>query len=176
MDDDPAADNPNVTEDAWRRLATAFVDEILLLEDEEARDQRVRELARAEPWSVSLALLDSARSSASSDPTRAITLARLAVLAAEEMDPGAHTPTERGGLLALAFCRLADAQRLAGRYPQAEKSFARASSYLSSIARDDLPTRRLYLELLAELRFAQGREVDAHDLLTQAGVLKENPR
>ena len=174
MDDDPAADNPEATEDAWKRLATAFVDAILLL-DEDVRDQRVREIARAEPWSVSLALLDGARSSASSDPTRAITLAQLAVLAAEEMDPEAH-PSERGGLLALAFCRLADAQRLAGRYPQAERSFARAASYLSSIALEDLAMRRLYLELLAELRFAQGREVDAHDLLSQADVLKENPR
>jgi hypothetical protein len=59
MDDDVAADNlEEAIEDDWRLLATAFVDDILLLKDEDAQAQRVREIARAEPGpSLSFSLM-----------------------------------------------------------------------------------------------------------------------
>jgi tetratricopeptide (TPR) repeat protein len=171
MDDDDTANlDPALAE--WHRMACALADDLIRLPTDDAQVRQVR-LARAEPpLSIARALLDVASSCARSDPARATTLARLAIVAAEEMD---HPDLDRrAGLLATAFCRLADALRHAGRYPDAERAFARAASYLSTTAQENLEARALYLVLLAELRFAQDRDEEADDLLCQAEILEEN--
>src|SRR5437764_11515078 len=134
-DDDSTADlDPNAA--LWRRLAEAFVSEILSLPGEDAQVQRVQELARVEPWSVAQALLFQARACARSDSAKATTLARFAVLAAQEADPAVHPLRLRAGLLAAAFSRLGEAFRLARRHDEAEKAFLRTASYLAAIIPD----------------------------------------
>jgi hypothetical protein len=105
MDEDDTANlDPALAE--WHRMACALADDLMGLASEDARAQRVRELARAEPASsVARALLDVSGSCARSDSARATTLARLAVLAAEEMDPAldrVHLDEEAEDLLCQA--------------------------------------------------------------------------
>jgi hypothetical protein len=152
-----------------------FAAAILSLPGEPAQVARVRELARIEPWSVSEALLSSARACARRDPGRATTLAGYAVLAAEEISPALHPESLRDALLASAFCYLAKACRLAGRLAQAEEALRSANFYLVTSASDLLlNVRVLHLSFLADLRANQGLPEEAEDLRHQAGLLEEN--
>jgi hypothetical protein len=147
--------------------------EILSLPGEDAQVQRVQEIARVEPWSVTQALLLQARACARSDSSKATTLARFAVLAAQEADPVLHPLRLRAGLLATAYSRLGEAFRLARRHDKAEKAFLRTASYLATISPDDLEARALYLSLLADLRADQGHHAEANHLRCQADILLE---
>lgn len=171
-DDDTADLNPSRAE--WRRLATEFVDQLLLAPDEETLVSRLREVAQKESFHVARALLAEARSCARSDPLRAATLAEYAILAAEQSDPSPDSTARRASLLALAFCHLAQAFRLVERLDDAEKAFRRAACYLSTVALADLDVRVVYLSLLADLREDQGRPEEAEDLRLQADVLEES--
>jgi tetratricopeptide (TPR) repeat protein len=171
-DDETADLDPGRAE--WRRLAAEFVDRLMASPDEETLLWRLRAVAREEPCNVSRALLAEARSCARTDPHRAVTLARYGVLAAEEIDPALHSSSRTSALLASAFCRLAQAYRLAGRLEDAETAFRRASSYLPTLSLDAFDVSSLYLSLLAELRDDQGRSEEAEELRRQADVLVEN--
>src|SRR6185369_5249472 len=63
--------------------ATDFADELTRLPDDQARQRRVQELARVEPWAVAVSLLGVANRLLRSEPERAAGFAKLAATAAE---------------------------------------------------------------------------------------------
>jgi tetratricopeptide (TPR) repeat protein len=160
---------------AWlsdrRQRAARFVEQVSSLPDEEARSERVRLLARTEPWAVTTALLEIGREQTRTDPERAAELARWAELAAEQMDPELSPPGQRAGLLAQAECLLGDAYRRAGSYPQAEDAYARAAAHLAITTAADLHAS--YCLLVSRLRRDQGRMDEAVALLHRATTLYE---
>jgi hypothetical protein len=173
-DDDTAELGPGRAEES--RIAAEFVRDLLSSPDEETLLSRLREIARVGTWEAAQAFLVEARSYARLDPQRASTLARYAILAAEEIAPALHPATLRASLLASAYCRLAEIHRLAGCLEEAESAFRSSASYLAvaGIAGEDLEVRVLYLSLLARLRADQGSLEEAEDLRLQADVLREH--
>ena len=173
MNDETTVDSaPNPAEP--HRLAIEFAAELLELPSEESRLRRLRELILTRPASTVCYLLDAARSSLRFDALRSAILAIYAIVAAQEIDPDLLPAGVRESLLVAAFSQLADAHRRLGDFALAERTFARAAAYLARMDSDDLEARVLYLGLLAELRFDQGRNEEAQDLAAQAEILAEN--
>lgn len=78
-----------------RMRAVGLAEELLKIPDTEAKRRRAQELARVEPWSVTVSLLEAAKLLLQTDPNRAAEVAKLAVVAAEEMNPQDHPPALR---------------------------------------------------------------------------------
>jgi len=135
------------TKASWlfeRRIrAVAFAEELLKITGPEARRRRTLELARVEPWSVTVSLLDAATLLLETDPHRAGELAKLAAAAAEEMSPEDH-PADRVGLFAEAHRLLGESlyrlqEQVEEEVDQAERQFAE----LSGIERYPFSTRSI---------------------------------
>jgi hypothetical protein len=166
--DRPLGEPPALAE--WRRQAAELGREVLAA-DTDSRTRLVLELALLDAWSVTLALLEAARLQVDLHPHLAASLCRLAILAAENL--GSETGrASRPRVLVCAWCHLGDALRRCGRLPEADRSFARAYTFLATIS-GDREALVIYLSLLARLRRDQGRLGASRHLLDQACALGE---
>jgi len=138
--------------------ALGLAEELSRLPDEAARRRRVRELARVEPWEVAAALLGVASRLARREPVRAGALAALAIVAAEEIAPGAPFP--RSEILGRAEALLGDTLRRAGRFREATEACARSAAHLAVTTAATTATTEtslsLYCRLLARARGVYG--------------------
>ena len=148
--------------------ALQLVEEIAEVPEEE-RIERIRTLARAEPWATITACLDVAREEGRTDPERAAELARWATVAAEELNDELEPPARKEGLLGQAQCLLGDAFRRERDHAGAEAAFARAAEHLAQTP--DAELHAVYCLLLSRLRRDQGRMDEAVALLHRARTL-----
>jgi hypothetical protein len=98
-------------------------------------------------------------------------LAVVAILRAQELPalpPHAPPPPSWPGLLASAYCHLADLLRMAGSLPATRQALARAASHLEAVPGCEGDPRAVYLAALSRLRRAQGRARLAAALLDQS--------
>jgi hypothetical protein len=135
------------------QLAMALAETVLQLPDRRA-EERVRELARVEPWSVALALLGGVcQRLTGGEPAPACALAELAVAAAEEMAEPAHPASLKAALLVHTYLLLADSRHRAGQTEEAGEALERAELHLAE-ASPGAPRSRL-LRLLPHFRRMQ---------------------
>jgi hypothetical protein len=166
----------------WLRLASRSFAEVLGLPADHPKVLAVQELARLEPQSVVDTFLDAARARARSDSAHATMLAVVAVLRAQELPalpalPAyAPPPPSWPGLLASAYCHLADLIRMAGSLPATQQALARAASHLEAVPACEGEPRAIYLAALSRLRRAQGRARLAADLLEQSFTITRRMR
>jgi hypothetical protein len=163
----------------WLRLASQSFAAVLGLPADDPQVLAVQELARLKPQSVVDTLLDTARARARSDSARSTMLAVVAILRAQELPflPAyAPPPPSWPGLLASAYCHLADLLRMAGSLPAAQQALARAASHLEAVPACEGEPRAIYLAALSRLRRAQGRARLAADLLEQSFTITRRMR
>jgi tetratricopeptide (TPR) repeat protein len=149
--------------------AMALADELTRLPDDQTRQDRVRELARVEPWAVAVSLLGVASRLLREEPERAASFAQLAVTAAEEIRPEKHPEALKAGLLVQAHALRGEILRRAGRSTEARRAFSRAQASLS--AATDPQSRSLYCHLLSRFRRMEGDVEEAEALLDRAAHL-----
>src|SRR6202035_1020476 len=130
----------------------------------------VLQSARHDAWATTAALLDLSREALPGDPPRAEALARLAVLAAGEMD-AAGQPALAAELRAEACCQVGEACRLGGDLARAEEELGRAEEQLRRAF--DAIGRAQFCAALGRLRRDQGRADEALALLGRAATLFE---
>ncbi|HXO19607.1 MAG TPA: hypothetical protein VOA87_06735 [Thermoanaerobaculia bacterium] len=133
------------------------------------RVEELREVARVDPWAVGWAFLRASREALPGNPGRAESLARLAGVAIEEMDPVQHPAGLSEAFLAEALCQVAEACRLRGDLAQAEEELGRATEHL--IGATDSTERADLSRFLARLRRDQRRWDEALALFGRASDL-----
>ncbi|HXO19104.1 MAG TPA: hypothetical protein VOA87_04170 [Thermoanaerobaculia bacterium] len=130
----------------------------------------VLQSARQDAWATAAALLDLSREALPGDPPRAEALARLAVLAAGEMD-AAGEPALAAELQAEACCQVGEACRLGGDLARAEEELGRAEAHLRRAF--DAIGRAQFCGSLGRLRRDQRRMDEALALFGRAAALFE---
>jgi tetratricopeptide (TPR) repeat protein len=113
------------------------------------------------------ALLEQARTLRYEDPARMVELARLAALAADQLDPDRHGAKQVANFRCRAWTELANACRVADRLDEAEEALERASGLFLQGSRDDVLGARL-LEVLASLHADRRRFESAFEVLDVA--------
>jgi tetratricopeptide (TPR) repeat protein len=113
------------------------------------------------------ALLEQARTLRYEDPARMVELARLAAMAADQLDPDRHGARQVADFQCRAWTELANACRVADRLDEAEEALERASGLFLAGTRDDVLGARL-LEVLASLHADRRRFEDAFQVLDVA--------
>jgi tetratricopeptide (TPR) repeat protein len=150
-----------------RALPGSDVGEVLavLASPERARSVPV------EPRSPGLAgldaLLEQARTLRYEDPARMVELARLAAMAADQLDSGRHGAKQVANFRCRAWTELANACRVADRLDEAEEALERSCGLFLQGTRDDVLGARL-LEVLASLHADRRRFEEAFEVLDVA--------
>lgn len=109
-------------------------------------------------------LLEQARTLRYEDPARMVELARLAAVAADQLDPERHGARQVANFRCRAWTELANACRVADRLDQAEEALERAAARFLEGTRQDLLGARL-LEIQASLHADRRRFEDAFEAL-----------
>jgi tetratricopeptide (TPR) repeat protein len=116
-------------------------------------------------------LLDDSRAARYQDPARILHLSHLACLAAEACTAESAGSSEKASdLRGQAWRQFANALRVQGRLPEAEKAFAKARKHLEQ-GTGDPPLRARLLAQTASLRIFQRRFADAVELTRDAGQI-----
>jgi tetratricopeptide (TPR) repeat protein len=141
----------------------------------ERREARVA-AARTRFRSRALAelLIEASRETVRREPREAAALAGLAALVAERLVGAEAAAAPALGILAIAH--RANAERVAGDMPAADRAFARVRERLATAAVDDPGLHADVCSLEASLRIAQRRFDDAADLLDRAILLSRMGR
>jgi tetratricopeptide (TPR) repeat protein len=129
---------------------------------------RIAPAERRSPGLAGLdALLEQARTLRYEDPARMVELARLAAMAADQLDPDRHGTRQVANFRCRAWTELANACRVADRLDEAEEALERSCALFLEGTRDDVLGARL-LEVLASLHADRRRFEEAFEVLDVA--------
>jgi len=115
-------------------------------------------------------LLEQARTLRYEDPARMVELARLAAMAADQLDPERHGARQVANFRCRAWTELANACRVADRLDEAEDALGRAAARFLEGTREDLLGARL-LEIQASLHADRRRFESAFEVLDVVHVI-----
>jgi len=159
-----------VAEIARRRAAAEWQVAKLEAAPPESHAGLILQAAREDAWATAAVLLELSRAALPGDPPRAEALARLAAVAAAEMD-AAGQPVPAAELQSEVACQVAEACRLGGGLERAEEELARAAAHLDDAV--DGIGRGQFRAGLARLRRDQRRWDEALALFARAADLFE---
>jgi len=151
---------------AERSEAPARMDE-LMRQPPQRRELLLRNHPRFQTWGLLERLIEHSLDLCFSDPISAETLARLAVCLSDSLDQDFYGPGRLADLRARAWGYVGNARRIQFQLDRAEEAFAEATKHLGH-GTGDVLEKALLLPLIASLRRAQRRFLDAERLLLRA--------
>ncbi len=157
IDEVDLAESRREAERLWEELERLSV---------EGRRKRVQSGPRFQKWALCELACQKSLDAAGDSAAKAVELAELAVLIAERV-PG--LPEWRRRLQGYARAHLANAWRVHGKLPEAEKEFAQAKTlWESGVDEREVLNEARVLGMEASLRLEQGKLTEALDLLALA--------